>query len=114
HHSLAALDSSLRRHRSRLVLRTGPSGEALRRLADETGAQAVVWNRRYEPAAIARDRELKAALPGARSFAGGLLREPWMIANRSGGPFQVFTPFWKALAALGDPDDPLPEPRLHV
>jgi deoxyribodipyrimidine photo-lyase len=114
HHSLAALDTALRRHRSQLVLRTGPSGETLRLLAEETGAEAVVWNRRYEPAAIARDRDLKGRLRGARSFAGGLLREPWMVANRSGGPFQVFTPFWKALRSLGDPDDPLPEPRLHL
>jgi deoxyribodipyrimidine photo-lyase len=114
HHSLAALDAALRRHRSRLVLRTGPSGAALRSVAAETGAEAVVWNRAYEPAAIARDRELKASLPGARSFTGGLLREPWMVANRSGGPFQVFTPFWNALRALGDPADPLPELRLHL
>jgi deoxyribodipyrimidine photo-lyase len=83
-------------------------------VADETGADAVSWNRRYEPAAIARDRALKASLPGARSFAGGLLREPWMVANRSGDPFRVFTPFWNALRSLGDPDDPIPEPHLQL
>jgi deoxyribodipyrimidine photo-lyase len=114
HHSLAALDAELRRHRSRLIVRTGPSGEALRRLVDETGAEAVVWNRRYEPAVVERDRALKASLPGARSFAGALLREPWTVANRSGGPFRVFTPFWNALRTHGDPDDPLPPPRLHL
>ena len=113
HHSLAALDAALRRHRSRLVVRTGPSADALRRVMEESGAEAVVWNRRYEPASIARDRDVKAALPGARSFAAALLREPWRVANRSGGPFQVFTPFWNALRAQGDPDDPLPAPLPH-
>ena len=34
------------------------------RVLKESGADAVYWNRRYEPEAIARDREIKAALPG--------------------------------------------------
>ena len=33
-----------------------PYAAALGRLAAETGASAGFWNRRYEPAAIARDR----------------------------------------------------------
>jgi deoxyribodipyrimidine photo-lyase len=59
----------------------------------------VYWNRRYEPAVIARDARIKAALTGAgreaRSFPGALLFEPHTIANREGRPFQVFTPFWR-------------------
>jgi S-adenosylmethionine synthetase len=34
----------------------------VRALAEETGAGAVFWNRRYEPAVIARDAQVKKAL----------------------------------------------------
>ena len=60
HGSLAAIDASLRRHGSRLVIRRGPALEALGALIDETGADAVVWNRRYEPAAVERGRGRQA------------------------------------------------------
>src|SRR5881227_931458 len=68
HHSLVALDASLRRHGSRLVIRRGPSLAALRALIEATGADAVVWNRRYEPAAVERDAEVKRELEESRSF----------------------------------------------
>ncbi|HEY9250124.1 MAG TPA: deoxyribodipyrimidine photo-lyase, partial [Rariglobus sp.] len=64
-----------------------------------TGAGAVYWNRRYEPAVIARDKTLKADLSAsgveARSFNSALLFEPHTIANKQGRPFQVFTPYWR-------------------
>ncbi len=113
HHSLTALDAALRRHRSRLIVRRGPTEQALMQLAGETGADAILWNRRYEPAVVARDSELKQRLPGARSMPGNLLREPWTVETRSGGPYQVFTPFWRALQAAGAPDGARPEPSLH-
>jgi deoxyribodipyrimidine photo-lyase len=111
HRSLHALDRSLRACGSQLVVRRGPTDKALASLLRETGAASVVWNRRYEPAAIARDTELKRRLPRAASFGAGLLREPWTVATRTGGPYQVFTPFWRALQALGEPDAPLPALR---
>lgn len=115
HHSLSSLAASLEALGSRLVVRQGPAGETLRRLVEETGAQSVFWNRRYEPAAIERDTATKALLQSAgvdaESFGGGLLHEPWTVANRQGQPFQVFTPFYKT--CLGDghaADDLLPAP----
>ncbi len=99
HHALAALDASLRARGSRLVLARGASAPVLAALAAATGAGAVYWNRRYEPAAIARDSRIKAALAAAgtdaRSFNAALLFEPTGVANREGRPFQVFTPFWR-------------------
>lgn len=99
HQSLAALEAALRQGGSRLVLARGGAREALRRLVNETGAGAVYWNRRYEPATVARDSAIKAEFAGAgldvRSFNGALLHEPHEIANRQGRPFQVFTPFWR-------------------
>jgi len=99
HHSLVALDESLRARGSRLILAQGDSGEILSDLITATGANAVYWNRRYEPAAIARDKTIKADLLAsgvdAKSFNSALLFEPHTIANKQGKPFQVFTPYWR-------------------
>ncbi len=99
HHALAALETSLRGRGSRLILARGPALEVLQGLVRATGAAAVFWNRRYEPAVVARDTAVKAALAAAgleaRSFGGALLFEPHGVANKSGGPFQVFTPYWR-------------------
>ena len=79
-------------------------------LARECGARRVVWNRRYEPAAIGRDQRIKTALREAgletKSYNSALLHEPWTIHTQSGGPFQVFTAFWRACKSLEDPIEP--------
>jgi deoxyribodipyrimidine photo-lyase len=116
HHSLKELQENLAACGSRLCIRaSGDSLSALRALARESGATRVVWNRRYEPAAILRDREITAALRSdgleTKSFNSALLHEPWTIRTTSGGPFQVFTPFWRHCASLADPADPLPAPQ---
>jgi deoxyribodipyrimidine photo-lyase len=109
HHSLAALDASLREKGSRLILLRGAAAEAIPALQRSTGAGAVYWNRRYEPAAIARDSALKADLSAAgieaRSWNSALLFEPHEVRNREGGPFKVFTPFWRHCLTLpvGEP-----------
>jgi deoxyribodipyrimidine photo-lyase len=104
HHSLTALDGALRERGLRLVVRRGDSAETLTALARETGAGAVYWNRRYEPAAIARDTKVKSGLQTAgieaQSFNAALLFEPHTVKNKSGGPFQVFTPFWRHCLTL--------------
>ncbi|MCU0759611.1 MAG: DNA photolyase family protein [Steroidobacteraceae bacterium] len=121
HHSLARLAADLEARGSQLVLRrAAPSGDGagslgmLRALLRETGAGAVYWNRRYEPAVVARDKAIKQALREsgieAESFNAALLAEPWDVRNQSGRPFQVFTPFWKYVKASIDPPRPLPAP----
>jgi deoxyribodipyrimidine photo-lyase len=96
HRSLAALDASLRERGSRLVLARGDSGVVLREIIKSTGADALYWNRRYEPAVVERDKHLKAGLEvEAVSFNASLLFEPHTIRNKAGAPFQVFTPFWR-------------------
>jgi len=100
HRSLDSLSASLQSLGSRLVVRRGPTLPALTRLAQETGADSVCWNRLYEPALVARDRQVKSGLAElglqASSCNGHLLFEPWEIRNGSGDPYRVFTPFWKA------------------
>ncbi len=88
----------------RLVLRRGPALEVLRGLVAETGAGGVWWSRAYDPASVARDTAVKAALKGegveARSFAGHLLHEPWAVETGQGGFYRVFTPYWKAMRGV--------------
>ncbi len=115
HHSLTALSESLERAGSRLILRSGSSEEELRKLLKSTKADTIYWNRLYDPALIRRDSRIKSALRAdgytVKSFNGALLNEPWEIQNKSGNPFQVFTPFWKACLAKTDPAESLPAPR---
>jgi deoxyribodipyrimidine photo-lyase len=86
---------------ARLILRRGPALEVLRALAAETGAGGVWWSRLYDPASVARDTGVKAALKAegieARSFAGHLLHEPWEVETGQGGFYRVFTPYWRAM-----------------
>jgi len=62
--------------------------KSLPAIVKDLGANAVYWNRCYEPYAIARDKELKASLQKhgieAQSFNGSLLHEPWEIETRAG------------------------------
>ena len=115
HQSLHALDGQLRELGSRLVIRRGPTLRALAALLKETSATAVFWNRRYEPAVLARDATVTAALHHqgvtVETFNAALLHEPWTIRNQSGKPFQVFTPFWKNCLTLPGPSEPLRAPK---
>jgi deoxyribodipyrimidine photo-lyase len=115
HESVEALCASLHKLGSRLVIRQGPALETLRSLIKEVGADAVAWNQRYEPAVSARDARVKEALRGdgrtVESYNAALLHEPWTLRNKSGRPFQVFTPFWKHCLAQPEPAVPLPKPR---
>ena len=99
HHSLAALAADLAARGGRLVIRAGPAGAMLDELLERTGAEAVYWNRCYEPAAVARDAELERRLTSrgltVRGFNGALLHEPPAVQNREGKPFKVFTPYWR-------------------
>ena len=113
HHSLRALGKSL----GGLVLLRGDPGACLADAIAQSGAEAVYWNRCYEPYAIKRDtiikRDLRAAGLEVESFNAALLHEPWDLATKDGGPFKVYTPFWRA-ALKRDVAAPLPAPRPEV
>ncbi len=116
HHSLTSLDSALDALASRLILRSGEPGIVLTKLMSETGATSIHWNRRYDPNGIAIDGPLKDALGSTeitvKSFAGQLLHEPTRLKTGSGTPYRVYTPFWRALEASGEPDQPLDRPDV--
>ncbi|HWB20534.1 MAG TPA: deoxyribodipyrimidine photo-lyase [Phycisphaerales bacterium] len=114
HHSLTALEHSLQKLNAQLIIRQGDPLTILQQLAQESSADAIFWNRRYEPAIIARDTAIKSALTKSgltvETFNAALLADPREIRNKQGKPFQVFTPFHNALLAREAPPDPLPAP----
>ena len=115
HHSLSRLDEDLRRCGSRLCLRLSEDSLAeIQSLVRATGAERVLWNRRYEPALVACDRHIKQTLRAAgiaaASFNAALLHEPWTVKSKAGTPFQVFSAFWRHCLTQPDPPQPVPAP----
>ena len=110
HGALGRFSEALAEKGAPLLIRRGPSLETLRAVAREYGATHVAWNRRYEPAVIGRDTAIKDALKRdglvAESFNGSQLFEPVHVATKEGKPYQVFTPFWRALLARDEPAEP--------
>lgn len=104
HHSLKALDESLRETDSRLIVLRGDPCEVLPDLVKLTGAKVVHWNRCYEPESDAKDRLVAAELSAmgvAVNIANStLLFDPDEVRNKQGTPFQVFTPFWRHCLTL--------------
>ena len=113
--SLRELGASLKTHGLDLILRRGDSESELRRLIDQTGAEAVVMNRLFEPDAFARDADIAHSLRAegidCKGFNGTLLCTPGKVLNGSGLPYKVFTPFMKALLAQAAPPAPAPVPH---
>lgn len=113
HYSLAGLDAALREHGAGLVIRSGRPEEVLPRIVSATGAEAVVFSRRYEPHARAQERSLENALADdcdVSGFDDGVIRHPWTVMTKSGTPYKVFTPFWRAASAPGEPERPASKP----
>ena len=86
---------------SRLILRRGDALQVLEALVGEVGASGVMWSRAYDAPSRARDQSVKSALRArgliAQSHPGALLFEPWEVETGQGGPYRVYSPFWKAL-----------------
>ncbi|MCG8413462.1 MAG: DNA photolyase family protein [Pseudomonadales bacterium] len=96
HQSLTELDKSLGHN---LWILAGDPRQLLPELAQTHKAEAVYWNRCYEPWRTERDRKIKSTLEAAgtpaKSFNGSLLWEPWQNLKTDGTPYKVFTPFYR-------------------
>jgi deoxyribodipyrimidine photo-lyase len=113
HHSLAGLDGELRARGSSLVLRSGRPEQVLPDLAEESGADAIYFNRRYEPESRRQETQLQEHLGEDIEVVAcddNLVCRPSDLRTLSGGYYRVFTPFWKASCALGEPAAPRPAP----
>lgn len=113
--SLESLAKSLEKAGSRLILRRGATLEILPELAKETGADLVYASGAYEPWASKLESALNDRLAKSgvelKRMSGALLVEPERLRTKAGDPFKVYTPFWRALREVGDPQQPKPAPK---
>lgn len=110
--SLQSLNESMD---GNMVFRAGKADEILSDIIEQSGAQAVFWNRCYEPWAIKRDKAIKARLKDqgleSESFNASLLWEPWEVLKDDGTPYRVFTPFYrKKCLQIAEPAEPQDAP----
>lgn len=96
HHSLISLNKSLD---GKLKIFKGDAAKILPLIIQQSKAQAIYWNRRYEPWFIHLDKKIKSELEKhhvqVKTFNGYLLYEPWETLKDNGEPYKVFTPFYK-------------------
>jgi deoxyribodipyrimidine photo-lyase len=102
HHSLQCLATSLEARGVPLVIRTGDPVMELLSVVESARADAVFWQRSYEPASVALEAEVQRVLStrgvDGRGFEGALLVPTERVRSRAGKPFRVFTPFWRTLS----------------
>lgn len=118
HGALAKLAQDLADRGAPLILRKGDPRAVVPAVSAEVRAQAVMWNRRYEAAAVATDTAVKADLKdrgvAAESFGGNLLVEPWEVESTGGRNYRVFTPFYKAARKINKDLTPIPKPHVFA
>ncbi len=107
HAAVVELADAFARRGGRLAVLHGRARDAVPALAAALRVDAVHFNRDYEPAALARDADVTAALAaqGIATVSGKdqLLFDTDEILTGSGTPCAVFTPYHRRwLAALGD------------
>ena len=116
---------NLRKRGSRLILREGKNPDTLLELAREYQADAIFFNRDYEPYARKRDADLheKGAKQGVAvvDFKDQVLFEPDELLSKGGTHYTVYSPYkrlWFSTTADAPREMPaqipLPEsPELH-
>lgn len=115
HYALESLREELEALGVPLLIRRGDPARILPQLVADCSVERVHWSRRYGAGERQADTAIKTDLRdrglGVESFPGFLLHEPWTVQTSTGGPYQVFTPFWNALKSreLGSLE-PTPKP----
>jgi deoxyribodipyrimidine photo-lyase len=100
-----------------LILRRGDPADELLRLARDTRAEAIYWNRDYEPFARERDakvaRQAESAGLKVAAFKDGVIHEPHEVLKGDGTPYAVYSPYSRAWRALPK-EKPLPRAKFAL
>jgi deoxyribodipyrimidine photo-lyase len=100
HASIAELDSQLRAHGGRLLVRHGRAQEEVVQLAAELGVQAVYASHDDDPYALARDAAVRDALSASgialHTSKDHVIFERSEVLTQSNTPYTVFTPYKNA------------------
>jgi deoxyribodipyrimidine photo-lyase len=115
--SLSGLDRELRQRGSRLYLFEGEAERVVAGLVRSEGLDAVHANRDYTPFSRLRDQAIDDACREANAafvvHGDSLLNEPEDVAKAGGGPYTVFTPFFRASRSrAARPPRPNPYPNF--
>ena len=115
HYSLTSLADSLSDVGLDLHILKGNAADEINALISASGADHVVWNRRYKKGDRDRDAYIKSSLQDndieVETFRANLLSEPWEIETKSGsGYYKVFTPYWRAARSQFEIAAPIPAP----
>ncbi|MGE7919264.1 cryptochrome/photolyase family protein [Viridibacillus sp. NPDC093762] len=99
HQSLISLKQDLATKGIPLIIRNGNIQNELLQLIKETSADAVFYNRCYEPFMVQSLFEIEIQLSKSKievqSFPGNLLYQQCNILNKNHEPYKVFTSYWK-------------------
>jgi deoxyribodipyrimidine photo-lyase len=111
---LHALDQKLRKRGSYLVIRTGKPAEELRKLIEETKAEAIFAEEDFTPYARRRDASIASLLP-LQLIHGQTVHHPTHVLKQDGKPYTIYTPYSKTWKAKLTKTDPLPAPQnIHT
>ncbi len=102
--SLEELDADLRLRGGALGVSKGKVEEILDELLPGMGVDAVFMNRDYTPFSRKRDEDIETVCRSRGialvSHGDALLNEPEDVRKNDGGPYTVFSPFWKKSSAV--------------
>lgn len=98
--SLTELHEALQKEDAQLYCFHGKAEEVIEKLLKQLPIEAVFFNRDYTPFSLKRDRAIAKACDkqnvACHCCADALLTEPEEIAKKDGGPYTIFTPFYKS------------------
>lgn len=99
HNSVRALAEAYQGYGSDLRVYYGKPREVWQGIVQEYDLSAVYTNRDYEPYAMVRDQAVKSLLEeagiGFYDFKDHIILEGVEVPKNTGGPYTVYTPFWR-------------------
>ncbi|MES2984984.1 MAG: deoxyribodipyrimidine photo-lyase [Pseudomonadota bacterium] len=106
--ALCRMDATLKARGGRMLVLHGVASEVMPKLAQAVQATGIFSAEDFEPDTIARDAQVKQALPATTRFVqlvDHLLHAPSRIVKGDGTAYKMFTPYYKVWrAALGPTD----------